>query len=68
MDEYVAKQIERLVQLENDVNLLNFQIDNPESPHPTPYFEHIQFISNKIKRLQDRIKELKEEVYMSNRG
>lgn len=69
MDEYVANKISKLIQLQCDINLLEFQLENPGSPHPTPYYEPIRIISEKIKRLQDRIEELKEEVHkMSNRG
>lgn len=69
MDEYVANKISKLIQLQCDVNLLEFQLENPGIPHPTPYYEPIRIISKKIKRLQDRIEELKEEVHnMSNRG
>lgn len=69
MDVYVAKQIEKLAQMENDVDLLNFQLSNPESPFPAPRSETILIISNRIKLMQDKIKELKVEVHnMSNRG
>lgn len=69
MDEYVANKISKLIQLQCDINLLEFQLENPGIPHPTPYYESIQIISKKIKRLQDRIEELKEDVHnMSNRG
>lgn len=69
MDEYVLNQISRLIQLQCDINMLEFQLENPGIPHPTPYYESIRIISKKIKRLQDRIEELKEEVHdMSNRG
>lgn len=58
MDEYVANKISKLIQLQCDINLLEFQLENPGIPHPTPYYEPIRIISKKIKRLQDRIEEL----------
>lgn len=66
MEVYVAKQIEKLAQMENDVDLLNFQLSNPESPFPAPRSETILIISNRIKLMQDKIKELKEEVELIN--
>lgn len=63
MDEYVANKISKLIQLQCDINLLEFQLENPGSPHPTPYYEPVRIISEKIKRLQDRIEEFKEEVH-----
>lgn len=62
MDEYVAKQIEKLVQIENDLDLLNHQLSNPDIPYRAPRNETVLVIFNRIKLMQDKIRELKEDI------